>query len=118
MSEGLKKFHTLLEEIKNRRDDDPIESLKAFTHFLKETKEILRHANKQEREKIFEEFQNNQPQLEEAMSSMNMKHPRFKDPQEIEKVKAQLEKDEYKLLIKEMSEDLFEIITILSGDNK
>lgn len=113
MSESMEKFHILLETVKNHEDKTPHGTLKSFVHFLKEMKEIIKTSSPHEREKIFQEFQKQQKEFEHAMKSLHMDKSKMDDPKQMEKIKAQLESEEFKALIKQMSEHLFEIVKIM-----
>ncbi len=114
MADSLKKFQHLIEAVKMNQDKTPEGTLKAFVHFLREMKGILKEASPQEREKIFLDFQSQQKDFEHAMKSLHLTEEKMKDPVEAQKIKSKIESEEFKELIKEMSDELFQIVKIMS----
>lgn len=114
MSDSIQKFHNLLEEVKRKKDHTPKGSLSAFVHFLIGLRKLIQNAPIGEREEIFLKFQEEQKEFEKVMHSLKMDHEKLKDPQQLEKVRAQIESDEFKNLVKQMSEELFAIVKIMT----
>ncbi|NBO23902.1 MAG: hypothetical protein EBU93_01475 [Chlamydiae bacterium] len=113
MSHSMDRFHKLLDGVKNQEDKSPKATLQTFVHFLKEMKDIIKHSPKEEREHIFKEFQKHQKEFESAMKGLHVDKSKLDDPKELEKIKSQLESEDFKALVKEMSEQLFEIVKIM-----
>jgi hypothetical protein len=70
--------------------------------------------SQEEREKVFMEFQNHQKDFEESLKGFQLTPEQMKDPVLMDKLKHQLDSDEFKTLIKEMSETLFEVVKIMA----
>jgi hypothetical protein len=114
MTNYLQKFNHLIVEAKKSQGQTPLEGLRSFVHFLKEMKKILLGCSQEEREKVFMEFQNHQKDFEESLKGFQLTPEQMKDPVLMDKLKHQLDSDEFKTLIKEMSETLFEVVKIMA----
>jgi hypothetical protein len=114
MADSIKKFHNLLEEVKQKKDHTPKGSLVAFVQFLKGMRNLIQNAPLSEREEIFQKFQEEQKEFEKAMHSLKIDQEKIKDPHQMEKIRKQIESDEFKDLVKQMSEELFSILKIMT----
>ncbi len=114
MSDSMRKFQELIQDVKAQKEATPEGTLRVFVHFLKGMKEIIQEAPPLERETIFKEFQKEQKEFESAMKQLQVSQDKLKDPEEMEKLRKQLEGGEFRTLIKQMSEYLFEIVKIMS----
>jgi hypothetical protein len=118
MSEPLRKFQELIDSTKHNPDRTPAGVLKAFVHFLSGLRHILTGCSKEEKEKLFILFQGQQKEFENEMKNIQLDREKLKDPEEMEKLKKQIEGEEFKGLIKKMSEELFEIVKIMAETQK
>lgn len=114
MDDSIHKFHQLMSALKEQQDKSPMGSLKSFVHFLKELKALIKSVSKEEREHVFKEFQKHQGELQSAMKGLQLDPSKLQNPEDAQRIREQVTSPEFQSLIKQMSEELFEIVKIVS----